>query len=138
MSVLLLGVTSGCFLIFVFYHLIGRDLPSWAVFWLCLPVQAIRTGLSRLGLLHLVGTNTLHTGTVHHGGKREMDAYPIQAAFTLFTGAAKVRLKVSNIVQGNEDTVKVIKPNQTAVHFMYALHVLRCVSTADRGGQDDP
>lgn len=75
---------------FVFLHLVGRDLPSWAVFWLCLPVQAIRTGLSLLSPLRLVGTNTLHTGTVHRGGKREMDAYPIQAAFTLFTGAAKV------------------------------------------------
>lgn len=78
---------------FVFLYLVGRDLPSWAVFWLCLPVQAIRTGLSRLSPLHLVGINTLHTGTVHHGGKSEMDAYPIQAAFTLFTEAAKVRLK---------------------------------------------
>lgn len=82
-------------IVFVFFfklHLVGRDFPTWAVFWLCLPVQAIRTGLSLPSPLLLVGTNTLHTGTVHHGGKREMAAYPIQAAFTLSTGAAKVRL----------------------------------------------
>lgn len=77
---------------FFFLHLVGRDFPTWAVFWLCLPVQAIRTGPSLPSPLLLVGTNTLHTGTVHHGGKREMAAYPIQAAFTLSTGAAKVRL----------------------------------------------
>lgn len=106
-----LGVTVVMFLmfssalrwiIFVFLHLVGRDLPSWAVFWLCLPVQAIRTGLSPLSPLRLVGTNTPHTGTVRHGGKREMAVYPIQAAFTLFTEAAKVRL-VFSIVQGDEN-----------------------------------
>ncbi|PWA22967.1 hypothetical protein CCH79_00001888, partial [Gambusia affinis] len=64
--------------------------PTWAVFWLCLPIRAIRTGLSPRIIFLLAGTHILPTGTVHHAGRGEMDAYPTLAAFTLSTGAAKV------------------------------------------------
>lgn len=77
---------------FVPLHLVGRVAPTWAAFWLCLPVRAIRTGLSLQTPLLLAGTHTLLTGTVRHAGRGEMAAYPTQAAFTLSTGAAKVCL----------------------------------------------
>ncbi|KAI3373160.1 hypothetical protein L3Q82_006483 [Scortum barcoo] len=64
--------------------------PTWAVFWLCLPVQAIKAGLSPRTPLPLAGTHILPTGTARHAGRGEMDAYPTLAAFTPSTGAVKV------------------------------------------------
>lgn len=75
---------------FVFLHLIESVLPTWAAFWPCLPVRAIRTGLSLRTALRLAGTRILLTGTVHHDGRGGMDAYLTQAAFTPSIGAAKV------------------------------------------------
>lgn len=69
---------------------LGSVGPSWAAFWLCLPLQAIRTGLSPQNPLLLVGMHILPTGTVRHAGRGEMAAYPTQAAFILSTEAAKV------------------------------------------------
>ncbi|MEQ2184555.1 hypothetical protein GOODEAATRI_009201, partial [Goodea atripinnis] len=67
----------------------GSFVPTWAVFWPCLPIRAIRTGLSPRILFLLAGTHILPTGTVHHAGRGKMGAYPTLAVFTPSTGTAK-------------------------------------------------
>ena len=96
--------------------------PTWAVFWLCLPVQATRTGLSLRTLLLPAGTLILLTGTVHHAGRGEMDAYLTQAAFTLSTGAAKV-LKLYRLDVTLSHSQNLIQNTMLLLNFMAQLTI---------------